>query len=249
MSDGSPNIRPNATTATAFTFEDVTVRRGDREALSNVTATVPDGGITAVAGPSGAGKTTLLRLCNRLEVPTSGRVTYRGHDIATLDPLRLRREVGMVFQRPVLLPGTVRDNLLIAAPHAEREALAEALRRVALDPALLERPGTALSGGEAQRACLARTLVTQPAVLLLDEPTSALDAAPRRVFEDLCLQLARDGMPVLWVTHDLDQLQRVADTVIVLAAGRLRYAGEPSGAFSEPGTIGLLSDGAPDGPG
>lgn len=230
-----------------FAFEQVSVRRGGHDALRDVSARLPSTGITAVAGPSGAGKTTLLRLCNRLEVPTSGRVTFRGEDVAALDPLQLRRDVGMVFQRPVMLAGTVRDNLRVAAPRAAEDDLAQALRQVALDPGLLDRPGGELSGGEAQRVALARTLVTAPQVLLLDEPTSALDAGPRRVFEDLCLRLAGSGIPVLWVTHDLDQLRRVADTVLLLAAGRVRYLGDPDGAFTEPGTAELLTGGGGDG--
>lgn len=234
----------------AFRFEQVSVRRGERLALDQVSASVLAGQITAVAGPSGAGKTTLLRLCNRLEVPTEGRVTYHGNDVATLNPLTLRREVGMVFQRPVMLPGTVRDNLLVAAPNADMTTLQEALRRVALDVNLLDRPGTELSGGEAQRACLARTLVTQPTTLLLDEPTSALDAAPRQAFEDLCLDLvAREGMTILWVTHDLDQLLRVGEQALVLDAGRLRFAGPPRAALAEPDVSRLLTGEARDGAG
>lgn len=180
-----------------------------------------------IAGPSGVGKTTLLRLCNRLEVPDQGHVLYRGRDIANLDPLRLRREVGMVFQTPALFGGMVRDNLAVADPHAGHDKYADLLRRVSLDPTLLHRQAGSLSGGEAQRLSLARTLITGPQVLLADEPTSGLDLTPRLAFERLIRGLTNDGLTVVWVTHDLDQLRRLADHVLVLIAGRIAYSGPP----------------------
>jgi putative ABC transport system ATP-binding protein len=175
-----------------FVFDRVVVERAGVRALDGFSGRVPPDGVTALVGPSGAGKSTLLRLCNRLEVPSSGRVLFRGRDMAELDPLRLRREVGMVFQRPTPFPGTVSDNLLTARPDATREEMRQALKRVALDEAdWLERDATALSGGEAQRVCLARTLITEPEVLLLDEPTSALDAEAASLIEAAVRERAR----------------------------------------------------------
>lgn len=205
-----------------FSFDDVVVRFGDDVVLDHVSATIPDGGgITCLLGPSGAGKSTLLRLCNRLEVPTAGEVRFRGEPLGDLDPLRLRRTAGMVFQRPTTFPGTVRDNLLVADPEADEAAMLAALERARLPKALLDREADALSGGEAQRACLARTLITGPEVLLMDEPTSALDPTATKGLEELGRSLADDGMPVLWVTHDLAQADRIADRRIVLVHGRL----------------------------
>ncbi len=193
--------------------------------LAGLDAEVPAGGVTVITGPSGAGKSTLLRLCNRLEVPTGGRVLFRGEDVAGLDPLRLRRRVGMVFQRPALFGGTVRDNLLVAAPDAQEPDLLTALGRAELDGRFLGRPADELSGGEAQRVCLARTLITEPEVLLMDEPTSALDREPRLALERLARRLAGAGVPVLWVTHDLAQAARIGDWRLMLAEGRLAAAG------------------------
>lgn len=187
--------------------------------------TLPDAGITAIAGPSGAGKSTLLRCCNRLEAPDGGTVRYRGEDIAALDPLAHRRAVGMVFQAPVLFPGTVADNLRVADPGADDERVAALLRRAALDPdAFAGRDADTLSGGEGQRACLARTLATDPHVILMDEPTSALDADASDELEALMRTLAGDGVPVLLVTHDEAQLERVADHVLRLQDGRVARA-------------------------
>jgi ABC-type transport system involved in cytochrome c biogenesis ATPase subunit len=138
-----------------------------------------------------------------LEVPTEGTVRFRGDDLAALDPLALRRRVGMVFQRPTLFPGTVADNLAVAEPAIGEDAAADALHRAGLDRSFLTRTADDLSGGEAQRACLARTLVTEPEVLLMDEPTSALDADSTHVLEHVSgVDLADGGVPVLWVTHD-----------------------------------------------
>lgn len=203
-----------------FTFDDVVVERGGVRALDGFCAVVPGNGVTAVFGPSGSGKSTLLRLCNRLEVPTAGRVSFNGQDVADLDPLRLRQRVGMVFQRPTPFPGTVAENLLSACPGADRASLEDALARSGLTGSWLERDATALSGGEAQRVCMARTLITQPEVLLLDEPTSALDESAVGVVERAVLQLAREGIAVLWVTHDPEQVQRIADRVLRIEAGR-----------------------------
>jgi putative ABC transport system ATP-binding protein len=177
-----------------------------------------------LVGPSGAGKSTLLRLCNRLDVPTSGRVLFRGDDVAGLDPLALRRRVGMVFQRPTPFPGTVMENLRVAEPDLGVDDAVVVLERVRLEPDLLDRPATELSGGEAQRVCLARTLVTQPEVVLMDEPTSSVDRAARLALESLARDLVHDGVSVLWVTHDLDQMRRVADQVVVVIAGRIAHA-------------------------
>lgn len=207
--------------AALFTFEHVVVEADGHRILDGIDATVADRGVTALAGPSGSGKSTFLRLCNRLEVPTDGRVLLRGDDLASLDPLHLRRRVGMVFQRPTLFPGTVRDNLAVAAPDLDEARGRDVLARVGLEPSFLHRVGDELSGGEAQRACLARTLVTGPEVLLMDEVTSSLDARNEAVLERLGRDLADDGVPVVWVSHDRAQIERIADATILLERGRI----------------------------
>jgi putative ABC transport system ATP-binding protein len=208
----------------AFEFTKVSVLRAGRRVLDEVTASIPAAGITVVSGPSGAGKTTLLRLCNRLEVPDAGVVRYRGRPLDELDPLALRRRVGMVFQRPIPFPGTVADNLRVASPEAGPDELRVLLSRVALDPGLLDQEARTLSGGELQRVCLARTLVTRPETLLLDEPTSALDDQPKRVFETTARELAAQDITLVWITHDDAQALRVADRIYQLRDGHLTGA-------------------------
>jgi putative ABC transport system ATP-binding protein len=212
--------------AVAFEFTGVSVLRAGRRVLDEITTWIPAAGITVVSGPSGAGKTTLLRLCNRLEVPDAGTVCYRGRPLDELDPLVLRRRVGMVFQRATPFPGSVADNLAVARPDADAGELGTALDRVALDPGLLAQDARTLSGGELQRMCLARTLVTGPETLLLDEPTSALDEQPKLVVENAARGLAAQGVTIIWVTHDQAQAARVADRIYQLREGHL--TGVPS---------------------
>ena len=234
---------PGDAGGTLFRFADVGVTAGGRDLLRDLTVDVRSGGVTGITGPSGAGKTTMLRLCNRLEIPSRGRVLYRGRDVLEIDPLQLRRRVGMVFQRPALFGGTVRDNLAVARPGVAESDYTAALRRVRLDPEVLDRAAATLSGGEAQRLCLARTLLTEPEVLLLDEPTTALNEGPKLAFERLARQLVDAGVTVLWVAHDLDQLRRLADEVVVLAGGALLAAGGRS-VLDNPAVAAALRGGA-----
>jgi putative ABC transport system ATP-binding protein len=208
-----------------FSFESVSVGPPDARRLDGLDANLPAGGLTVIAGPSGSGKSTLLRLCNRLEVPSAGVVRHRGTDVRQRDPLQLRREVAMVFQRPVTFPGSVLDNLREADPGCDEARGGELLQRAALDPSFLARDAGELSGGEAQRACLARALATNPRVMLMDEPTSALDATAAAVLECLAEQLVSGGTPVVWVTHSEQQLRRLADHVLLLERGRVHRSG------------------------
>ena len=152
---------------------------------------------------------------------------FEGVDVASLDPLRLRRRVGMVFQRPTPFPGTVRQNLKEAEPSITDAAAVSILAQVGLDGTFLDRAATELSGGEAQRVCLARTLVTEPETVLMDEVTSSVDPTQRLGLEKLAGTLASNGVAVVWVTHDLAQMRRVADHVLVVIEGRIAHASHP----------------------
>jgi putative ABC transport system ATP-binding protein len=211
--------------APLFEFADVAVAgTGDAWRLSDATGAIPGRGVTALVGPSGSGKSTLLRCCNRLEHPGRGVVRYRGTNVDDLDPLELRRRVAMVFQRPTPFPGTCRQNLHVADPHLDDQQATDLLARARLDASFLDREATQLSGGEAQRLCLARALVVKPETVLMDEVTSSLDASARIALEELARKLAIDGVPVVWVTHDFRQVRRIADHVLVVLAGRIAHA-------------------------
>ena len=206
----------------------------DREILHEVSLSVAPAAVTVLAGPSGAGKSTLLRLGTRLDIPSAGSVRFRGEDSAAIDPRELRRRVGMVFQRPVPVAGAVRENLKVGAPQASDEELGRSLQRVGLEGSMLDRVADDLSGGEAQRMCIARTLLTQPEVILMDEPTSALDHENRLGIEHLAKELAQEGIGILWVSHDLSQVRRIADHAVVLIDGRNASAAETA-AFLDQG--------------
>ena len=193
-----------------FEFIDVTLRRGTETVLNGFNLEIPGDALTVLTGASGSGKSTVLRLCNRLLVPDRGEVRFLGTDVAHLNPCDLRRRAGMVFQRPTPFDGSVLENLRAAADLDEASA-ARLLDDVALDESFLGRRARDLSGGEQQRVCLARTLATAPEALLVDEGTSALDERATRTLELLVSGLAHRGTPVLWVTHDLAQANRIAD--------------------------------------
>jgi len=210
---------------------------GGAEILKNVEIEMRDGGITAVVGPSGAGKTTLLRAINRLIEPTSGEVYLDGEPTSGLDPLELRRRVGMVFQVPALFGGSVDEAVLYGARLSNEDAdPGRLLELVGLSASLGERDPQTLSVGQQQRVAIARALALQPEVLLLDEPTSALDEGARRRIEELVTDLnARLGLTMVFVTHDLSQVERVADHVALLAEGRCEGEWDREDFFSRAG--------------
>jgi putative ABC transport system ATP-binding protein len=224
--------------AAVFSLADVTVTRGRAEShshpLSHVRVTIAAGRCTAVVGPSGAGKSTLLRLLNRMDDASVGEVRFHDRPIASYDVLELRRRVGLVAQVPVLLGETVREELRVAVPDLADADARRLLRDVALDDAFLDRESASLSGGEAQRVCLARALTVHPEVLLLDEPTSALDAFAARAVEQVLARLHGTGLTTVLVSHDLDQARRLADDVVVVVGGSVVDAGPADRVFGSP---------------
>jgi putative ABC transport system ATP-binding protein len=209
----------------AFELVGVDAGPADGPILRSIDLVIPANGVTVLAGPSGAGKSTLLRLLNRLDDPLVGEVHWRDRPLTEWAPTELRRQVAMVFQRPPIFPGTVFENLRVASPDLDHDRAAHVLEHVGLDVSLLDQEAETLSGGEGQRMCVARALLTDPVVLLADEPTAALDRSARTRVEDLGRMLADSGVAVIWVSHDTDQLRRMADHVIVLANGAVRAVG------------------------
>ena len=195
---------------------------GGVKILKGVNVRFPEGEITCVVGPSGAGKSTLLRAVNRLIEPTAGEVYMDGSPTSGMDPLLLRRRVGMVFQLPALFGASVEEAILYGARLAGKDADAERLlEMVGLDPLYGKKDPQTLSVGQQQRVSIAQALALEPEVLLMDEPTSALDEAARRRIEDLIQELnARLELTIVLVSHALDQVERVADRVVLLVAGR-----------------------------
>ncbi|MFJ6510427.1 ABC transporter ATP-binding protein [Streptomyces sp. NPDC091406] len=226
---------PEAGTPLGVAFQDVTFGYGDERAPAHrgVTFDVPAGGMVALVGPSGAGKSTVFSLLERFYDHDSGTITVGGRGIRDWPLAELRASIAYVEQDAPVLAGTLRENLLFAAPDAEEEALTEAVARTRLD-ALVDRlpegldtavghRGVTLSGGERQRIAIARALLRRPRLLLLDEVTSQLDAVNEQALRDVILELAEQAT-VLVIAHRLSTV-RHADRIVVLEEGRVRTAG------------------------
>jgi len=213
------------------------------KALDGVDLTVKSGEVVVIIGPSGSGKSTLLRSLNLLEVPTEGEILFHGEDIAAkhVDINVHRQKMGMVFQHFNLFPHmTILKNLTLAPRKllklSEEEAEARAMKlleRVALADRANAYPSQ-LSGGQKQRIAIVRALCMEPEVMLFDEPTSALD--PELVGEvlDVMKTLAREGMTMLCVTHEMGFAREVADRVIFMCDGKICEDGTPEQIFTNP---------------
>jgi polar amino acid transport system ATP-binding protein len=218
---------------------------GDLEVLKGIDFKVNEGEVVCVIGPSGSGKSTLLRCVNRLEESTSGTILIEGEDITDpdADVDRLRTRIGMVFQQFNLFPHLdVMGNLTVAQVKVLKRDKKEA-ERIAYD--VLERVGLLdkideypirLSGGQQQRVAIARALAMNPDMMLFDEPTSALD--PELVGEvlDVMRKLAREGMTMMVVTHEMGFAKEVADRVVFMDDGVVIEEGKPSDVLTEPKT-------------
>ena len=215
------------------------------QALKSVNLTVGRGEKVVVCGPSGSGKSTLIRLVNRLEEHQSGRVIVDGVEL-TDDPKTVdavRKEVGMVFQSFNLFPHlTVLENLTLApiwvkhVPKKEAEETAmHFLGRVRIPEQAGKYPSQ-LSGGQQQRVAIARALCMKPKLMLFDEPTSALDPEMIKEVLDVMVELAREGMTMVVVTHEMGFARTVADRVVFMDSGRIVEAAPPADFFSAPKT-------------
>ena len=216
---------------------------GAVHALNDCNLRIHRGEVVAIIGPSGSGKSTLLRSLNLLEEPTSGAIFFDGVDLAdkSVNIDKHRQKMGMVFQHFNLFPHkTVMQNITLAPVTLKKKSSAEAEAQARV---LLERIGLAdkadefpnmLSGGQKQRIAIVRALAMDPEVMLFDEPTSALD--PEMVGEvlDLMRDLAKDGMTMAVVTHEMGFAREVADRVVFMADGRILEEGTPSDLFDHP---------------
>jgi osmoprotectant transport system ATP-binding protein len=216
---------------------------GGTRAVECFSHVVPTRQVVALVGSSGSGKSTLLRMVNRMVAPSSGAVLIDGEDVATKDPVALRRSIGYVMQSGGLFPHrSVLDNvaavpLLNGVARKQAHIAASALlERVGLEPSLGHRYPAQLSGGQQQRVGVARALAADPDVLLMDEPFGAVDPIVRRDLQDELLRLQRElGKTIVLVTHDVDEAFRLGDQVVVLRQGGvIAQAGSPAELLSRP---------------
>ena len=223
---------------------------GDHQALHDISLNIPEKSITALIGPSGCGKSTFLKTLNRMNdlipgVKITGDVRYRDQDIFApgTDVNELRREIGMVFQKPNPFPMSIYDNIAYGPrTHGVKnrakldEIVEKSLRGAAIWDEVkdrLKKNALGLSGGQQQRLCIARALAVEPEVLLMDEPTSALDPISTSKIEELAMQL-KEQYTIVIVTHNMQQAVRISDRTAFFLLGELVECGDTQQLFSQP---------------
>ena len=228
--------------------ENLDIYYGDFRAVSDVSMVFGKNEITALIGPSGCGKSTVLRTLNRMndlipEARVEGRVTYHGQDMYgwDVDPIEVRRRIGMVFQKPNPFPKSIYDNVAYGPRVTGMkvkdmdDVVENALRSAALWDEVkdkLKQSAFGLSGGQQQRLCIARTIAVKPEVILMDEPCSALDPIATSRIEDLMSEL-RDDYTIIIVTHNMQQAARVADRTAFFTARAAEGSGDRTGQLVE----------------
>ena len=233
-----------------ITVQNMCLWYGSAQALHNISLDIPEKSITALIGPSGCGKSTFLKSLNRMNdlipgVKTSGEICYKGQNIFApeVDVNMLRREVGMVFQKPNPFPMSIYDNVAygprthgIKAKIKLDEIVEQSLRRAAIWDEVkdrLKKNALGLSGGQQQRLCIARSLAVEPEVLLMDEPTSALDPISTSKIEELAINL-KEKYTIIIVTHNMQQAVRISDRTAFFLLGELVEYGQTERLFSQP---------------
>jgi len=233
-----------------ITVKDMCLWYGEHQALKDVNIAIPEKSITAFIGPSGCGKSTFLKTLNRMNdlipsVKITGDIRYEGTDIFSkeVDVNQLRKEVGMVFQKPNPFPMSIYDNIAYGPrTHGitNRVQLDEIVERALRDAAIwdevkdrLKKNALGMSGGQQQRLCIARALAVEPKVLLMDEPTSALDPISTSRIEELAMEL-KEKYTIVMVTHNMQQAVRVSDYTAFFLLGELVEFGKTDDIFSQP---------------
>ena len=231
-----------------ITVQDLNLWYGAAQALHHVSMDIPEKSITALIGPSGCGKSTFLKTLNRMNdlipgVKVTGSVLYKEQDVFAMDVSQLRREVGMVFQKPNPFPMSIYDNVAYGPrTHGIRnkvrldDIVEQSLRSAAIWDEVkdrLKKSALGLSGGQQQRLCIARALAVEPQVLLMDEPTSALDPISTSKIEELATEL-KERYTIVIVTHNMQQAARISDRTAFFLLGELVEYGDTEQIFAQP---------------
>jgi len=234
---------------TIIESRDLDVFYGETQALQNIDLAIPENQVTAMIGPSGCGKSTFLRCINRMNdlidiCRVDGELTFNGKNVydEDVDPVALRRRIGMVFQHPNPFPKSIYDNVAYGLRTQDKtedmdEVIEESLKKAALWDEVkdrLDESALDLSGGQQQRLCIARAIAVDPEVILMDEPASALDPIATSQIEDLIEELAEEYTVVI-VTHNMQQAARISDkTAVFLTGGELVEFDDTDTIFENP---------------
>ena len=231
-----------------ITVRDMNLWYGQTQALKNINIDIPEKSITALIGPSGCGKSTFLKSLNRMQdlvpgVKITGDLRYEGKDIFDCEVNNLRKEIGMVFQKPNPFPMSIYDNIAygprthgITNKAQLDEIVEKSLRGASIWDEVkdrLKKNALGMSGGQQQRLCIARALAVEPKVLLMDEPTSALDPISTSRIEDLAMEL-KEKYTIVIVTHNMQQAVRISDQTAFFLLGDLVEFGKTDDIFSQP---------------
>lgn len=207
-------------------FQNVSFHADDKTILKNISVSVEQGDFISIVGPSGSGKSTFLKLCSYLISPTHGNIVFKGKNFTDYNPTELRKNIAYCFQTPYLFGDTVMEN--INFPYSIRNVKPDQKRvndlfsmfHMAAD--YLNKDVRNLSGGEKQRIALIRSLLFKPEMLLLDEITSALDVENTKIVENVIDSLNKEGITVLWITHNPEQSRKYANKVLSIETGEIK---------------------------
>lgn len=207
-------------------FKDVFFKNNNQSILEDINLSINSGDYISIVGPSGSGKSTFLKLCSHLISPSKGSITYKGKSMEEYNPIDLRKDISYCFQTPYLFGDSVKDN--ISFPYEIRNLkvdfnrVSELLDIFNLSKDYLDKSIKNLSGGEIQRIALIRSLLFHPEILLLDEITSSLDIDNTMIVENSMNILNKEGVTILWVTHDLDQSKRNSNKLLTIESGKIK---------------------------
>jgi len=207
-------------------FQNVTFQNDGKTILKNISLKIEKGDFISIVGPSGSGKSTFLKLCSQLISPTNGTITYHCKDFTLYNPTELRKSIAYCFQTPYLFGDTVMDNIkfpfTIRNVTFNQNRVDELFSLFRMSTEFLNKDVTNLSGGEKQRIAFIRSLLFKPEILLLDEITSALDADNTKIVETAIDTLNKEGVTVLFVTHDSEQSRKYANKLLTIASGEIK---------------------------
>lgn len=207
-------------------FQNVSFDSEDKTILKNISVSINTGDFISIVGPSGSGKSTFLKLCSHLISPTDGSITYKGKNVTDYNPTELRKSITYCFQTPYLFGDTVMENIKfpfsIRNIKPDNKRVDEMFSVFHMSTDFLNKDVKTLSGGEKQRIALIRSLLFKPEILLLDEVTSALDVDNTKIVENVITSLNKEGITVLWITHNLEQSRKFANKLLTIEAGEIK---------------------------